>query len=119
MYLSILPEDVDEEIGICRESWDNSIDVFIDGVDFIWDFAFLEKKRWLVFLGYEDNSLSGDDSDGGAGFVDGLDSVLDLLESAVGGKSCSFGVISARHFKKNLNYVYYLIKTKPTFYIFS
>ena len=44
MYLSILSEDVDEIIGISRESRDDSIDVFIDGVDFIGDFAFLEKK---------------------------------------------------------------------------
>ena len=72
-----------------------------------------------MFLGYEDNSLGGDDSNGRACFVDGLDSVLDLLESAVGGESCSFRVISARHFKKNLNYVYYLIKTKQTFLILT
>ena len=74
--------------------------MLIEGVDLLGDLAFLEEEGGLVLFGDEDDSLAGDDADGGAGLVDGLDGVLELLEAAVGRESGGLGVVPSGH----LNY---------------
>lgn len=86
--------------------------MLIDCVDFLRDLALLQKEGGLMLLSGQDDSFSCDDAFilygdtyGGSCLVDGLDCVLDLLESTVRCESGGFRVISARHFKIYLNYM--------------
>jgi hypothetical protein len=57
--LRILAEQIDEIVAIGAEAGGDCIDVLIDGVDFLGDFALLEEEGSFMFLGDEDDTLCG------------------------------------------------------------
>ena len=61
-YLSVLSEQIDEVVGVGGESWNNAVEVLVDGVDLFGDLTLLEEEGGLVLFGGEDDPLLGDDA---------------------------------------------------------
>lgn len=59
-YLSVLSEQIDEIVGVSRESRDHGVEMLINSVDLLRDLALLQQDGGLVFFRGKDDSLLGD-----------------------------------------------------------
>ncbi len=97
VLLGGLASVVDEDVGVGGHACDGTDHVVVEDVDLLGGGVLVQQLGGHLALGGQDDAVGGQDADDGACLGDGLQRILDLVESALGREGDDLGVVSARH----------------------
>ena len=88
---------VDEDVGIGGQAGHGAGGVVAELVGLLGGFGRGEEAGRDALLAGHDDAVLGQDADAGAGVVDGLDGILDLVEPTLGAEGCGGCVVPTGH----------------------